>query len=827
MGDTIVVAGTKRVSPPGRVKPGSWNYDLHMSDEAFEDVRTIEAIDSDTNRVYLSAGLKWDHTTPPHSREGLELKAHVANVTRNASIETAEEHRDFTHYERSSRHPQIGYRHMGRGHVMFMHNKDVQIHHGGFYHLGRTNKGGMALDDTMLDEHGDVTSVGTNQRARYALHFHRAGAEDTAATVHGSSVVDSVGWGYVNHGSNAVFTNNVAYDVNGAAYVTERGDETGAFINNISIKNQSPGVGGNGGFASSTAEGPGVANFGVNGHGLWSQGPLVVWRGNIVSGARDAVGMIHVPFDGITTADIEAKHGQKLHEIPFTENIGTTVYGSGRVMNFHIYHPGRGRTQITDFRDFLAWNVSDGISANYASGMRFQDLVMISDPADPGQTAVGRLVLHGKGHIEGFVYGYKPSWNSTIGDKGLGIDGYFLKNYINIDATFGNSNNGRSDIRVRDVVFETPDEQYWSIMQSRTKDSISMLPDPDTGILTPTPVPITGPANVLARFDHVPDTQHEDGQSFSVLWLVPKRMSFELEVDGQVGLYELMFKDMQHPDFVLYPEELGYDNMPDLFYGWTNEQWHDVSSSTMVNGKWKRPDGSVVKWFDYSLTAQIEEGYSGKQWAIEVMDQTLGGDQLFKDPTGAYTGIFPGWNLAARGELLPRDWSQRDEYLDGEQLGFDGVVLKRLGDVTWDDETIALQTGDDFISGAIHSKDHSTATFTFDPKLTYANDVNVDGHLIIEAVNAGMGLTRIYSDMNEHLQHGELNYHKANVTYTPDEGFYGTDSYRYRFVDAIGHDAWGTVYLHARGGLYHLPELNPAVDTAPAPGITLDADRVA
>ena len=62
-------------------------------------------------------------------------------------------------------------------------------------------------------------------------------------TISDSAVVDSPGWGFVNHSSNVAISGNVAYNVTGAAYATEAGDETGSFTGNIAIRSQGSGVG--------------------------------------------------------------------------------------------------------------------------------------------------------------------------------------------------------------------------------------------------------------------------------------------------------------------------------------------------------------------------------------------------------------------------------------------------------------------------------------------------------------------------------------------------------------------------------------------------------
>ena len=120
-----------------------------------------------------------------------------------------------------------------------------------------------------------------NVRGRYSVHFHRAGVVDTpAASVRGSVATDNPGWAYVNHSSNVDFVGNVAYDVDGAAFNTESGDEIGSFVDNISIR--SHGTGG------APVDRQFLHDFGHAGHGFWFQGPGVTVEGNVATGATGA-----------------------------------------------------------------------------------------------------------------------------------------------------------------------------------------------------------------------------------------------------------------------------------------------------------------------------------------------------------------------------------------------------------------------------------------------------------------------------------------------------------------------------------------------------------
>ena len=156
-----------------------------------------------------------------------------------------------------------------RGHIMFMHSDNVHVDSAGFYGLGRTDKRTL-IDDPVVspdpanpghtttdvidsktgqrvmvpvvDAQGNpvvvdgvtqlqVARTGLNPRGRYAVHFHRTGIDEDAdpATITGSAVVDTPGWGIVNHSSNVDASGNVVFNAVGAAFVTEAGDEIGSF----------------------------------------------------------------------------------------------------------------------------------------------------------------------------------------------------------------------------------------------------------------------------------------------------------------------------------------------------------------------------------------------------------------------------------------------------------------------------------------------------------------------------------------------------------------------------------------------------------------------
>jgi Bacterial Ig domain/G8 domain len=214
VGDRLVLTGT--------VKQG-WAWDnvakivRHYPSQ--DEVVTITAIDG--AKISFDPPLRFTHAVPR-----ADLAAYVANTTRNILFASLEG--EATPIAR-------------RGHVMFMHNDAVDVRYAAFDHLGRTDKSREAFDVTALPE---VTAT-SNIKGRYSLHLHKTGLTDLTKPVMivGNSISDSPGWGLVHHSANSAFVDNVAFDIFGAAYAAEDGDETGIWLRNIAIRAQgySPG----------------------------------------------------------------------------------------------------------------------------------------------------------------------------------------------------------------------------------------------------------------------------------------------------------------------------------------------------------------------------------------------------------------------------------------------------------------------------------------------------------------------------------------------------------------------------------------------------------
>lgn len=323
VGDRIVVSGTDayRVSSTTGMSSDEEavitqilpNTDGSTSFFAQVQVAVLQSSDllAPPTAIKTLGGLQYDHVPPkdpdgqPYIHGGAAaFGIQIANLSRNINIQ--------------SENP---YHTTARGHTMFMHNSNVTLHGVGFLGLGRSDKRtvvddvqfytkeiidslnqeaalqtppGLQIPSSMIGKF--IPGTGLNPRGRYSVHFHRAGinevdgtnpnnpilSESPAASVEGSVVVDSPGWGYVSHTSHVNFDKNIAFNVIGASFVTEAGNEMGRFVGNLAIR----GVGANTGEDIESRRLR--QDFGFQGDGFWFQGPALRVEDNIAVGQRHA-----------------------------------------------------------------------------------------------------------------------------------------------------------------------------------------------------------------------------------------------------------------------------------------------------------------------------------------------------------------------------------------------------------------------------------------------------------------------------------------------------------------------------------------------------------
>ena len=361
VGDKLVLTGT-HLTESVDVPAGTPRNDTTEDEELV--ITRIEG-----NVIYFDTPLQYDHEGPR-----ADLKAYVANYTRNVVFET--ENADTVPVHQ-------------RGHVMFMHSDEIDVRYAEFTELGRTDKSERAFDVADL-HHVDAD---TNIKARYSLHIHRAGVDDldNPAMIVGNAVWGSPGWGYVHHDSNAVFADNAAYDVHGAAFVAETGNETGRWVHNIAIKSI-----GNGGGAKFNED---VLAFdlGRTGAGFWFQGRLVDAVDNVAAGVPGGHGFVYMSRgNGVIKVDPEtADFSESLRYVDETfinypaisQFDGNEAFAVGVGLEVIKHGSEQGHDVRSVFEDFTGWEVGAGIHLQYTSHYTLKDIDLVATDGSAGGVA--------------------------------------------------------------------------------------------------------------------------------------------------------------------------------------------------------------------------------------------------------------------------------------------------------------------------------------------------------------------------------------------------------------------------------------------------------
>jgi hypothetical protein len=340
--------------------------------------------------------LRFDHTRATGVKK--EIKLYVANTSRNVQFES----------EKGAATPIEE-----RGHVMFMHNPDVQVQNAGFYNLGRSDKSKLVNDPTKNVD-GSV-GTGTNRRGRYPLHFHQTGVDNVnskPSLVKGNAVVGGPGWGIVHHASHTLVEDNVVFDIVGAGIVAEAGNEIGTWRNNITIK--TTGIPWQE-VQKTENDRERLFDLGFKGEGYWVQGAgQVAIENNIAISANDA-GMTlfgdtldpEKDFREATTFPVRnlpkkirkqvAQKGQNevdVTDVPLNKMTGFQAYNSnlginlwGRMTNFDGQlefsspTPQTAHNQRSLIDNFKVWNVRwNGVRVQYSSHVDIADGLISGNP---------------------------------------------------------------------------------------------------------------------------------------------------------------------------------------------------------------------------------------------------------------------------------------------------------------------------------------------------------------------------------------------------------------------------------------------------------------
>jgi len=474
VGDKLVLTGTHL--PDVEWVPAGEKRDITTEDEEL----IITAING--NVIHFDRALEYNHDTPRD-----DLKAYVANYSRNVRI--VSENADGLPVHQ-------------RGHVMFMESDKIDVRYAEFTDLGRTDKSERAFDVADLD----TVEFDSNIKARYPLHLHHTGVadQDNPAMLVGNAVWGSPGWGYVHHDSNAILSDNAAYDIFGAAFVAETGNETGRWVHNIAIK--SIGVAGIG-IDNNPKVGDDVNAFdlGRTGAGFWFQGRIVDAVDNVAAGIPSGQGFVYMSRGSLNDViNVTSEHAPQPDSLNYLDDariflpaisqfVGNEAIAAGS--GFYVVKPGpnQGHDVRSVIDDFTAWETRFGIHLEYTGHYTIKDADLIGAAngvagIQAGQNTIDLVVNNA--NIEGFKTGVDLFKTSNFAD----FDGNFQ--YVFIDVNISGADNNYRNLDANDQVltaadlvpgrlefdsdladfpvFATPDGVWWMNLPGTKIDSIGV-----------------------------------------------------------------------------------------------------------------------------------------------------------------------------------------------------------------------------------------------------------------------------------------------------------------------------------------------------------------
>ncbi|WP_425407757.1 Ig-like domain-containing protein [Hyphococcus sp.] len=421
VGDKLVLTGT-HLTDSERAPAGQPRNDTTEDEEL-----VITRIDGNT--IYFDKPLVYDHEGPR-----ADLKAYVANYSRNVRIETENADSVPNHQ---------------RGHVMLMHSDEIDVRYAEFFELGRTDKSERAFDVADLAN----VDADTNIKARYSLHIHRAGVSDLddPAMLVGNAVWGSPGWGYVHHDSNAVLADNAAYDVYGAAFVAETGNETGRWSHNIAIKS----IGNAGG--AKWHEDVQAFDLGRTGAGFWFQGRLVDAIDNVAASVPGGHGFVYMSRGNgaIKVNPATADWSESLRYMDevyinfpvISQFDGNEAFG----VKTGLEVIKAGPEQFSDLRsvieDFTGWEVSNGIHLQYTAHYTLKDIDLVATDQSSGGRNPNNGILLDINSFDNTING------ATIAGFDVGVNA--AKSTINLNFPFdGNFGQVIIDVKVEGALLD-------------------------------------------------------------------------------------------------------------------------------------------------------------------------------------------------------------------------------------------------------------------------------------------------------------------------------------------------------------------------------------
>lgn len=425
-GDRVILTGTRFI-------PQKTSGELVLSSPTEDEVRFIATISGSS--VTLDAPLAFNHASPDPA-----LGAYLVNYSRNIRMAT-----------QSDASLPVSQ----RAHSIYM-STETTIEGVEFFEMGRTDKSVRAVDVASLTT---VTPT-SNIKGRYPIHLHLSGfpSDSQAPVLRNIAVWGSPGWGVAQHNGKAFLYQNNTWNTFGAGFVSESGNETGAWVENTAIK----AVGVN----HIVKNGPDVIAYdlGRTGDGFWLQSRAVRLSRNLAVGMTGGIGFVlfHRNTDLGSTRPLSASFAASSLCMPASMRFAAqgidkpniTQFTDNEVIasetGFHVVKSSpRAPHDIRSVIDnFNAWEVKHGVDITYTSRYTIKGGKLYGAQGASGNTGVrfGRntydLAVVGA-KIQNFDYGLDLSKASTevfatnyrYSAAGVQYAQIRISNLINQDAT--------------------------------------------------------------------------------------------------------------------------------------------------------------------------------------------------------------------------------------------------------------------------------------------------------------------------------------------------------------------------------------------------------
>ncbi len=430
VGDRVILVGTRWL--PQKVKG-----DIVLSSPTEDEIRFVKSISGAS--VTLDAPLAFDHPAPDP-----ELGAYLVNYSRNVRLAT----------ENGAKVPVSR-----RAHSLYM-SIETTLQGVEFFEMGRTDKSVRAVDAAKLS----APTATSNVKGRYPLHLHQPGfpADDLAPVVRGVAIWGSPGWGFAQHGGKAFVYQSNVYNAFGSAFVSESGNETGAWVENTAVRAV--------GLDRLVKNADDVLAFdlGRTGDGFWMQSRMVRLHRNLAVGMAGGTGFVFFHRNNdlgdrfpLTPAFVRAAlcapgamrfQNQSIDKPPilqFTENEVIASHRGFHVVKDRPLEPHDIRSVIDGFR---AWEVQTALDITYTSRYTVKNGLLVGSKLRRNGLTSSYGVVFGKNTydlavvdttIKDFDYGVDFSKvasrvfaaNNRYTLAGVKISGSLRQNFLNRDAS--------------------------------------------------------------------------------------------------------------------------------------------------------------------------------------------------------------------------------------------------------------------------------------------------------------------------------------------------------------------------------------------------------